>query len=193
MTTSVDLTLLKCLRCGTFVQAEEDEVAWVCAQCGQGLLLTETGLAPLSVQWAALPGPPVALQLRWLPFWTFVGTVRFGGRETYGGARQPDALWNAPRRFFVPAFPYPLDDLQQLGAQLTRRQPPLSPGQPAGPLSRCTLFPEDAQGAAEFVVLTVEAAQKDKLKQLSFALELGEPELWLLPFTEQGGLRLALG
>ena len=193
MTASVELALLKCLRCGTFVQAEEDEVAWVCPQCGQGLLLADSGLVPLSVQWAALPARPAAIPIRWLPFWTFVGTVRFGRRETYGGSRQPDALWNAPRRFFIPAFPYPLDDMQQPGAELTRRGPPLNAGPPAGPLSRCTLFPEDAKGAAEFVVLTVEAAQKDKLRQLDFALELGEPELWVLPSTEQGGLRLALG
>jgi hypothetical protein len=180
------------LRCGTFVDAQDDEVAWVCGQCGQGLLLTETGLAPLAVQWAAAPPAPPGAAVRWLPFWTFSGTVAFQQRETYGRARPPDPLWSAPRRFFIPAFPYPLEHMQQLGADLTRRPPALNPGPAAGPLSRCTLFPADAQGAAEFVVLTIEAAQKDNLRELRFQLTLGEPELWVLPFTDQGGLKLAV-
>lgn len=192
MTVSVELVPLKCVRCGTFVPAQEDEVAWVCPQCGQGLLLTETGLAPLAVQWAAARAQPGA-ELRWLPFWAFTGTVHFSQRQAYSGSRQPDALWNAPRRFYIPAFPYPLEDMQRLGADFTRRQIALTPGQAAAPLARCTLFPADAQGAAEFVVLTIEADQRDNLRQVSFSLELGEPELWVLPFTEQGGLRLAVG
>ncbi len=191
MATSVELVPLKCVRCGTYVQAQEDEVAWVCAQCGQGLLLTEDGLAPLAVQWA-VPAAQPGVALRWLPFWTFNGTVTFSRRDTYGSKRNPDPLWSAPRRFYIPAFPYSLENMQQLGADLTRRQAALAPGQPASPLSRCTLFPADAHGAAEFVVLTVEAAQKDNLKELHFNLELGEPELWVLPFVEQGGLRLAV-
>jgi len=33
----------------------------------------------------------------------------------------------------------------------------------------------------EFVVLTIEADRKDKLKTVEFRLDLGEPELWVLP------------
>jgi len=227
LTASVELVPLKCVRCGTFVQAAADEVAWVCHQCGQGLLLDEAGLAPLAVHWPAPQGPrlleryagtpegavstprsnsPGALagpsglrdgqqagSLRWLPFWAFTGSVHFAVRQSYSGSRKPDKLWNAPRRFFIPAFPYPLEDMQQLGATLTRQQPALQPGPAAAPLSRCTLFPADARQAVEFIVLTIEADQKDKLRQVSFTLELSEPELWVLPFTEQGGLRLAVG
>lgn len=54
------------------------------------------------------------------------------------------------------------------------------------------LHPDDAWQAAEFVVLTIEADQKDKLRAVEFALDLGEPELWVLPFVEQRELRPAL-
>jgi hypothetical protein len=178
------------MRCGTPVQAQEDEVAWVCSQCGQGLQLTSDGLAPLNVCWAAIRGDPRSY--RWVPFWVLSGLVHFQQRESYGGRRAPDRLWNGPCRFFVPAYPIGLEDMQRLGADLTRRQPQLQPGQPAGALAQCTLFPEDARQAAEFIVLTIEADQRDKLREVGFTLQLGEPELWLLPFTEQGGFRPAI-
>ncbi len=180
-TTSVELSLLKCLRCGSLVPAQEDEVAWRCALCGQGLQLTEQGLEPLEVSWAA--ARPGQAQLRWLPFWIFTGTVQFSRRETYSGNRQPERLWNTPVRFYVPAFAANLQQMQGLGAALTRRQPPLQAGPVPGPLAGCTLLLRDARQAAEFIVLTIEAEQSDKLKQVDFALKLEAPQLWMLPFA----------
>jgi len=179
MTTSLELVLLKCLHCGTHVPAGEEEVAWVCAQCGQGMQLSSEGLAPLTVNWA-VPWPGAA-QLRWLPFWVFTGTVTFLRRENYGGKSEPDKLWSGPRRFYVPAFPASLDQLETLGADLTRKQVALQSGPAVGELKDCTLFPDDARQAVEFVVLTIEADRKDKLKTVEFRLDLGEPELWVLP------------
>lgn len=181
MTASVELVLLKCLRCGRPLPAAEEEVAWVCAQCGEGMQLTSTGLAPLAVNWAA--PRPGATELRWLPFWVFTGTVTFSRRENYGGRSEPDRLWSGPRRFYIPAFPAPLQQLETLGADLTKQQISLRPGPPMGALQNCTLFPADARQAAEFVVLTIEADRKDKLKTVEFRLDLNEPELWVLPFV----------
>ena len=182
MTTSIELVLLKCLRCSAHLPAGEEEVAWVCAQCGQGMQqLTEAGLAPLAVNWAA--PRPGATDLRWLPFWVFTGTVTFMRRENYGGRSEPDKLWSGPRRFYIPAFPAPLQQMETLGADLTKQQIPLRPGPPMGALQNCTLFPADARLAAEFVVLTIEADRKDKLKGVEFRLDLNEPEMWVLPFV----------
>ena len=194
MTTSVELVLLKCVRCSTLVSAGEEEVAWVCAQCGQGLQLTQTGLAPLTVNWAeAKPGNT---QPQWLPFWVFTGTVNFRSREAYGAftQSQPDKLWSAPRRFYVPAFPLPIEQLQTLGADFTRRQIELKPGRALDSLANCTLPGADARQVVEFIVLTIEAAQRDKLKNVDFALNLNEPELWVLPFVGEAGVKnLVLG
>jgi hypothetical protein len=189
MTTSIELVLLKCLRCGRPLPATEEEVAWVCAQCGEGMQLTSAGLAALAVNWAA--PRPGATDLRWLPFWVFTGTVSFLRRETYSLAKSNhDRLWDGPRRFYIPAFPIPLQQLETLGADLARQQIPLHPGSPMGALQNCTLFPDDARHAAEFVVLTIEAEQKDKLKTVEFRLDLNEPEMWVLPFE---GDRLSMG
>ncbi len=69
--------------------------------------------------------------------------------------------------------------------ELTRRQLPLQPGPAAGAVKQCTLLPDDARRAADFIVPTVEAERKDIIRNLSFALDLGQPELWMLPF--EGG------
>ncbi len=182
MNAGVELVLLKCTRCGTPVPAEDDEVAWLCATCGQGLGLTADGLAPIDLHWAlARPGARVA---QWLAFWVFEGTVTFGQRENYGGRSQPDNLWHEPRRFYVPAYNCTLQHLEALGADLTRKQVVLSAGQPAGAVRGCTLLPDDARPAVEFVVLTIEADRKDKLRAIAFALQLSPAQLWLLPFGE---------
>ena len=180
MNTSVTLNLLKCPQCSTPVPAEEDEVAWVCATCGAGLQLADAGLAPLAVHWAA---PRAGARTdSWRPFWVFTGTAHFSTRLSFAGQTGPEALWNQAVHFFVPAYACPLAQLQTLGADLTSRQPALQAA-PAGTLKGCTFLPEDAQRAAEFVVLTIEAARPDKLRLVQFTLQLGAPELWVLPFA----------
>ena len=181
MNTSVALALLKCPQCSTPVPAEENEVAWVCATCGLGLQLTEQGLAVVAIHWAvARPG---AHPDGWRPFWAFNGSVHFSQRLSYSGHTEPEALWNNPLRFYLPAYVCPLAQLQALGADLTRRQPALQAGPPAGPLQGCTFLPDDARRAAEFVLLTIEAARPDKLKSIQYDLQLAPPELWVLPFA----------
>jgi len=180
MNSSVTLNLLKCPQCSTPVPAEEDEVAWVCATCGSGLQLGEAGLAPVAVHWAAAPAGKRADSGR--PFWVFTGTAHFSNRLSFSGQAAPEALWNQAVRFFVPAYVCPLPQLQSLGADLTRRQPVLQAG-PAGALKGCTFLPEDAERAAEFVALSIEAARTDKLRLVEFSLQLAAPELWVLPFA----------
>lgn len=185
MSGGVELILLKCPQCSTPVPAEEDEVAWVCATCGQGLQLGEASLLPLRVHWSAPRKPQAA----WLPFWVFTGTVRFGARESYGGRGEASTFWAQPRSLYVPAFVVPLPQLEALGGELTRRQVPLQDGPAAGPVKQCTLLPEDARRAAEFIVATLEAERKDVLRNLSFTLDLGQPELWMLPFEGDPDVR----
>jgi hypothetical protein len=43
------------------------------------------------------------------------------------------------------------------------------------------VLPDDVRALAEFIVLAVEAARKDKLSHLQFDLQLGAAELWIIP------------
>ncbi|MBN1953898.1 MAG: hypothetical protein JW900_02500 [Anaerolineae bacterium] len=179
MTAPVQLIPLRCLRCETPLPAQPDEVAWVCQQCGQGLLLDEeAGLVPLAVHFAAnVPGTAGR------PFWVAKGQVGLQ-RQTYHGSsrakQEAAAMWDRRQRFFVPAFSCPLDVLVDVGARMLLNPPDLQPGEPV-PFAPVTLSPLDVRPVAEFIVMAVEAERKDKLKALHFVVEMEQPELWILP------------
>jgi hypothetical protein len=178
MTMPVTLIPLKCVRCETPVPAQPDEVAWVCAQCGQGLLLDEErGLVPLEVHFAAS-----AIEGRGNPFWVTNGTVTLQ-RETYDAfgkkTKKSRRLWNQPRRFFVPAFTCPLDMLISLGTGLLLRPPELQPGSPC-PFAPVTLLPQDVAALVDFIVMAIEAERTDKVKSVHFSTRLDSPSLWIL-------------
>ena len=175
----VQLIALSCVKCQTPVPAQPGEVAWVCAQCGQGLLLdVNQGLAPLEVFYAAgiAPNSPGK------PFWVADGHVAFASRQTYSGNEDRDAhqFWGQPRRFFVPAFTAPLETQLSLGSQLLNKPSALQAG-PASRFEPVTLALEDVKPLAEFIVMALEAGRKDKLREIQFTLELSNPVLWILP------------
>jgi hypothetical protein len=180
MTAPITLVSLKCVRCETPVPAQPDQVAWVCAQCGQGLLLDEEhGLAPLEVHFAA----GNASEGRGNPYWMTEAVVTLQ-RETYSmsSKRVEEArrFWSQPRRFSVPAFTCPLDTIISLGTGLLRRPPELQPGQPL-PFAPVTLHPQDVAALVDFIVVAIEAERADKVKQIHFSAHLSPPSLWILP------------
>jgi hypothetical protein len=190
MSAAIELLPLFCTRCGTPIQAAPDEVAWMCATCGQGLGLDdEKGVQPLDVQFARATSQTGIL---WQPFWLAIGRVRFEQRETYGQDRGPDALWGSPQTFVLPAFECSLEEAGAWGLGFLRQPPRLAPG-PPGPLPRVTVGAEDVKTLGEFVVLTVEAERRDQLKSVLFHLDLERPVLWALPFSgPEGAQQLAI-
>jgi hypothetical protein len=185
--TSVQLVPMTCLKCATPLRAEEDEIAWTCEKCGQGMLLTASGLAPLIIKWAASGATPATTGIKWWPFWSFTGSVRFARRDSFRGRSEPDKLWDEPQQFFIPAYAARLQELETIGAELLKKRLRPAPGPAAGSLPACAIFPDDARHAAEFVVLTIEADRKDKLKSVEFTIQASEPELWVLPFRGEVG------
>ena len=179
MDQQVQLIPLVCTKCQTRVPAQPDEVAWVCSQCGQGLLLDiSKGLVPLEVNYAQEIAPNTPGK----PFWVTEGRVAFANRQTYSGNEDREAhnFWAQPRRFFVPAFSSPLEALLELGSKFLQQPPSLQPG-PAARFEPVTLALEDVKPLAEFIVMALEAGRKDKLKEIQFSLELSNPVLWVLP------------
>jgi hypothetical protein len=179
----ITLVPLLCPNCRAALPAEPDEIAWRCAQCGQGWQLTETdpayefGLAPLTINFDARLDPRVHGR----PFWLAEGRVAVQ-REKYSGDqdRQAQDFWAVPRRFCVPAFTCPLETLISLGMELLQDPPALQPGPPAL-FTSVTLPRADVRDMAEFIVVGVEAGRRDQLKQVNVSLQLSEPELWILP------------
>lgn len=176
---AVRLLPLVCPRCATPVPAATDQVAWVCAQCGQGMLLSdEKGVTPLDVFFSA----ELKSGQTGRPFWVTPITVIPGRRDTYSGDRSAEMreFWAAPRLFFVAAWTLALEDLVKLGAEMLRHPVNISAGTPA-PFQPITLAPGDVRPLAEFIVMSIEAERADALKTLSFDLELKAPQCWIIP------------
>jgi hypothetical protein len=178
--TTPALTPLVCLKCQTPMPAKPDEVAWVCSACGQGHLLDEDlpkGLAPLEIQYAA----NIPANILGRPFWVAEGRATLH-RETYSGNAEREAaqFWSEPHAFFVPAFSCPLDQMISVGVQMLRQPPMTQPGRPTA-FAPVTLALDDVRPMAEFIIMGLEAERSDKLKELTFELELPLPALWILP------------
>ena len=180
MARPIELIPLVCLNCGTAIPASSNEMAWVCAECGQGMALdVQKGLTPLQVYYAEgiLPNS------RGKPYWVTEGQVNLQ-RDVYRSsgksAQEAVQFWSGPRGFLIPAYSLPQEDLL---AQTTRflLQPPALKAGSQAPFEPVTLSMEDIQPVAEFIVMAIEAGRKDMLKNIRFTLDLSTPSLWILP------------
>lgn len=172
------LAPLVCIQCQKPIPAEPDEIAWVCSQCGQGMILDEErGLLALQVHYQTTMDP----NQKGKPYWVVLGKVSVQ-RKTYGANRdsEADQFWGAPRRFFIPAYSCTLDHLVEFGPYLLSHPLELQPG-PAFGFESVTLAASDIQAVVEFIVMAIEAGRKDKLKEVQISVELSQPELWILP------------
>lgn len=179
---AVRLIPMLCTRCQKPVEAQPDEVFWVCTNCGQGLLFSDDqGLVAQGIHY----GTGIPQNTTGKPIWVFWGQVALQ-RETYNhlfGDQTQDMVqfWQQPRWFFVPAYDLPLDQWVDVAVRLLRN--PISPqeGTSPAPFLPVTIHPEDLRPLVEFLILAVEAERKDQLKALNFTLQLSEPELWIMP------------
>lgn len=175
----VELIAMQCVRCQNPLLAQPDEVFWVCANCGQAQILSdEHGLAPEVIHYAAgiaqnTPGKPV---------WVVSGQALLS-RQTYRGDESRDMLqfWAQPRLFYIPAYNLPLDQLMDSCLRLLRQAAPLQEVKSPASFYPVTVHAEDLQALAETIVLAVEAERKDMLKVLDFKVQLGNPEMWIVP------------
>lgn len=181
MTAKIELIPLRCTRCETPVPAENDEVAWVCTQCSQGLLLDEReGLQNLEVHYTSDLGPNMIGK----PYWVVEGQVNLDREAKDGWFDQSedhsDRLWEEKQRFFIPAFNTSLDELLELSTSMFSNPPELLEG-PAADFEAVILSPRDLTSVIEFIILTVEAGRKDDIKSIGVTVELDTPVLWVLP------------
>lgn len=179
MSLGTTLLPLNCLNCRTPVPAEPGEVGWVCSRCGSGVQLAEDdALAPLNLRYSA----DIRAGGTGRPFWVVDVSVDVEIRATLPGTEAPPGPqpWAKVRTFFIPAFVCGLEDALKLAAASLYRKPALKEG-PSTPLAPIVLKKEEIRAYIEFVIISVEAEREDKLTRLEFEIQMGEPELWVLP------------
>lgn len=176
--TPVRLIPLVCVKCRAPVQANPDELAWVCEQCGQGQILDETrGLIELPVFFSR----GIAQGQRGRPFWVTRGQVSISMRETFKGNEERAAreFWAGPRLFYIPAWDASLDETIALGVQMLLNPQRMETGSPA-PFLPVTTGPDDLRALAEFMVISIEADRRDAMKKIDFGVTLEQPQLWVM-------------
>ncbi len=179
MSEPIRLIAMQCPRCSTPVAAQPEEVAWVCPQCGQGMLLSdEQGVTGLDVFFSAgIPAGKTGV-----PYWVARGAVKPLVRLTYRGNAEKDmyAFWAVPRLFYVPALRLPVEQMVSAGVALLRQPLRMEPGSPTA-FAPVVVPPDDVRPTAEFMVMSLEADRKDMLKEFQFEIKLDPPQLWILP------------
>jgi hypothetical protein len=179
MSAPVRLIPLQCFKCQTAVPAQPGEVAWVCAACGQALLLDESkGIEKIDAFFSDQIQPNQTGR----PYWVALGTVSGLNRQTFQGneSKAMTAYWAVGRLFYVPAWKLPVEDVVNEGVRLLSKPVLMKPGGPAA-FFPVTVSPRDVRPLAEFIVMSVEAARKDALKELNFTIHLVPAQLWILP------------
>ncbi len=182
----IRLVPLQCMKCHAPVPAQPDELAWVCEQCGQGLLLeaspapgpNESATRALDVFFsnAIQPGQ------KGRPFWVASGQVTLTERQTYKGdeGRAAREFWGAPHLFYVPAWETSLDEVISMGVSLLLHPQRLEPGSHT-PFLPVVTAPADVRALVEFMVISIEADRRDALKTVLYDLKLEPLQLWILP------------
>lgn len=180
MSRPVELVPLNCIQCSMPIAAAVNEVAWVCPTCGTSMALNEAGeLTPCEIRFSRNL-PPSG---KGKPFWVAEGTVKIF-RQSYtlidGSDREAMQFWGQPRCFFIPAYECGLEEMLAIGTRWLTNPPSLVEG-PKTDFIPITHSVADVHAFAEFLILAVEAARKDKVKEIRFELELKPPTLWVLP------------
>lgn len=179
-TPAVRLIPMLCPKCQAPVPAEPGEIAWVCAACGQGMILDdEAGLRPLEFHYSAAltAGKPGQ------PYWSAYGTATITERKALiansEAEYQSNIMWRKPRRLFVPAFTLPPSEQIDVSIDLLLKHQDLEAGDPVD-FRPVTVRPDQMRPLLEIVIMRIETARADKLSSILFNLQLTEPELWIL-------------
>lgn len=182
----IRLVPLLCVKCRAAIPAQPGELAWVCEQCGQGLLLNvsprpgpdESATSALDIFFSNA----IKAGQKGRPFWVAPGRVTITERQTYkgdeGGAAR--AFWSSPRMFYVPAWETTLGEVISTGVSLLSNPLRLDLGSPA-PFHPVVTPPADVRALAEFMVVSIEADRRDALKTIHYDLKLEPLQLWIFP------------
>lgn len=182
----IRLVPLVCVKCQAPIPAAPSEVAWVCEQCGQGLLINQNpGGGPGETAACALDvffSKDIQPGMRGRPFWVTRARVTFSERTTYKGdeGRAAEEYWSVPRLFYIPAWDTTLDEIISMGVMLMKNAPAMVSGSRTHFLPIVTP-PGDVRSFAEFIVVSIEAERRDYLKTIRFNMEYENPQLWVLP------------
>ncbi len=181
---------LSCESCGSLLDSEENEIAFVCQNCGQGYLIDEGHLRKIDVMFASPSLEEPGREIRFYPFWLLSARVNIANRSSKGAILGMSSSDRGIQTFdfYIPAFELPLESLRPLALALTRSNMQLDLAEGEGKALRdCVRSEEFAKGLADFIFLSMEAEKSDKMRSIDYDIEFQESRLVALPFVDLDG------
>lgn len=178
---------LDCASCGSAMTAGPHDILFICAHCGSGAVLGDTGLESIdSVALMPTPGRRASL---WRSGWSIEADVVVKDRRSW---RQVTPGWSGRRQFIIPAFPLPLEDLTLLSKALSS-YPGANGEIPKEPCHGGTLDLVDAMVFIRFLVVGEEVQKPDNLSTVEVEITPVSQRIIALPFdTSSGRLQCAV-
>lgn len=185
---NLGLVSLDCPSCGSALQGEGLDTIFFCDHCGDAATLDENGLK--MVDSAALLPAPGSSAREWRPAWMLEVDVTVGERVRAKGRRTEG--WQARKKYVIPAFALPLDDLTRLARALSEAAG--ETGEiPREPIHGGTVAFEDALTIVRHIVIGDEVRKSDMLASVQVDIEVVFRRLVAIPFEPTNvGLRCSI-
>ena len=172
---STHVVALACPGCEAALGPEVDSVAFCCGSCGQTWRVGRTRLERLPVIWSATGDGR--------PWWRLPGQAHIVARDTFGASDGPSDRWQRLPALWVPAWERDIKQALDWAFQQSIQTEQPAPGTQA-PGARhvpCVVGADDAIAIARILVVHAETRRGDDLRRIEVELDVGTPELWILP------------
>jgi hypothetical protein len=180
------LEAIHCKNCGSGLVVELNDYVTYCSSCGSGFELTDFGLIPIEVNFAA-PVLPAEGDIIYKPFWLVKTHIEILNREAsggfisniFGGSGQATS---GDITFYIPAFYCSLDAMKHLAQNFTVKNPVASPQKFNSKITGFAYGKEDAKKLSEFILISIEAEKKDTMKNFEYRIDYNAFEVLGIPF-----------
>lgn len=189
---------LDCPTCGAGIQARGEDVVYYCTACRNGYLLDETDWSLRRIDTSFVAAAHLQAD-EYKPFWLLPARVDIIDRQARGGGftgilrtflGQDRVLEDAGEGVFaVPAFRAPLEAVTRLVRRYTEALPELKEKLGERLLGGC-YGRQDAEKLAHYALIATEVEKPDKLLELKYEIEFGEPRLLGVPFYKKADATL---
>ena len=200
MTVGIEFALipLDCPTCGAGIHAQGEDVVYYCTACRNGYLLDETDWSLRLIDASFVAAAHLQAE-EYKPFWLLPARVEIVDRQASGGGfsgilrtflGKERALDEAGEGVFaVPAFHASLESVTRLVRSYTEALPELKEKLGERLLGGC-YGRQDAEKLAHYALIATEVEKPDKLLDLKYEIEFGEPRLLGVPFYKKGDTSL---
>ncbi|NHZ72938.1 MAG: hypothetical protein GWP16_00500 [Nitrospirae bacterium] len=200
MSAGFEFTLipLDCPTCGAGIHARGEDLVYYCTACRNGYLLDPADWSLRLIETAFVAAAHIQAE-EYRPFWLLPARISISQRQASGGGFTGilQSFFGEDRAFdeggegvfAVPAFQAPLASVTRLVRSYTEGLPGLKEKLGERLLGGC-YGRQDAEKLAHYALIATEVEKPDKLLNLKYDIDFGEPRLLGVPFYKKADATL---